>query len=69
MSNNLFLYFKNDKIVLFQSPELAKIYLRYGKIVFCDATFYAFPKLGYKLFITRVFDDIKILIIQLHLLL
>ena len=57
--NEDFLYFKNNKIVFFQSPSLAKIHLKYGDIVFCDGTFYSSPSIAYQLFITRVYDETK----------
>ncbi len=57
--NQNFLYFKNKKIVIFQSPNLAKIHIKFGTTVFCDATFYSCPSIAYQLFITRVYDMAK----------
>ena len=59
LDNQDFLAFKNDKILIFQSPNLAKIQIKYGNPVFCDATFYSCPALAYQLFITRVYDSTK----------
>ena len=54
-----FMFFKNDKIIIFQSPNLAKIHIKYGSTVFGDATFYSCPSIAYQLFITRVYDSEK----------
>ena len=54
-----FIYFKNNKIIIFQSPNLAKIHIKFGAMVFLDATFYSCPLIAYQLFITRVYDSIK----------
>ena len=40
--------------MIFQSPDQAKIHLKYGKIIFADATFFSCPNLAYQLFIIRV---------------
>ena len=45
--------------MIFQSPNLAKIHIKYGSTVFCDATFYSCPSIAYQLFITRVYDETK----------
>ena len=59
LDNQDFLAFKNDRILIFQSPNLAKIQIKYGNPVFCDSTFYSCPALAYQLFITRVYDSTK----------
>ena len=59
LDNQDFLAFKNDKIIIFQSPNLAKIQIKFGNLVFCDATFYSCPSFAYQLFITRVYDSTK----------
>ena len=53
------LAFKNNKVIIFQSPNLVKIQIKYGSQVFWDATFYSCPSFAYQLFITRVYDSIK----------
>ena len=57
IDNSNFLLYKNNRIVVFQSNNMAKIHAKYGDIVFADATYYSCPNLAYQLFITRVFDD------------
>ena len=53
------MFFKNDKIIKFQSQNLAKILIKYGATIFGDATFYSCPSIAYQLFITRVYDSEK----------
>ena len=53
------MYFKTNKNIFFQSPNLAKIHIKFGTTVFADATFYSCPSIAYQLFITRVYDSIK----------
>ena len=57
IDNNNFLLYKNNRIVVFQSNNMAKIHAKFGDIVFADATYYSCPNLAYQLFITRVFDE------------
>ena len=57
--DNEFMIFKSNKIIIFQSPNQAKIQIKHGELIFCDATFYACPKIAYQLLILRVFDDEK----------
>ena len=59
LDNRDFLAFKYDKIIIFQSPNLAKIQIKYGNLGFCDATFYSCPSFAYQLFITRVYDSTR----------
>ena len=40
IDNENYLIYKDDKTLIFQSVNLAKIQLKFGTIVFCDATFY-----------------------------
>lgn len=49
-----FLIYRDDNLMIFQSPDQAKIHLKYGKIIFADATFFSCPNLAYQLFIIRV---------------
>lgn len=59
ISNEDFLYFKNNKVVIFQSDNLSKLKLKFGFKIFCDSTFKTCPKIAYQLFITRVLDPVK----------
>ena len=36
-----YMYLKNNNITFFQSPNLAKIHIKFGATVFGDATFYS----------------------------
>ena len=40
-----------------QSPNLAKIQMKLGNIIFWDATFYICPTICYQVFITRVYSN------------
>ena len=44
--------------MIFQSPSLAKIQLKLGELVFCDATYFICPAISYQIFITRVYSPI-----------
>ena len=57
--NHKFLYFKNNKICIFQSNNMIKIHLKYGSKIFCNATFKACPSFVFQLFTTRVYDIVK----------
>ena len=45
-------------MIILQSPKLAKIHMKLGSIIFCDATFFVCPSFAYQLFIRRVFSSI-----------
>lgn len=45
--------FKNDVIILFQSPFQAKLFYKYPDNILVDGTFYIAPKCSYQVFITR----------------
>ena len=51
--NENFMIFKNDKLIVFQSPFQAKLFNEYKENLFADGTFYISPKIGYQVFITR----------------
>ena len=51
-----FFIFKDNRNLILQSPNLAKIHLEHGAIVFCVAIFSSCPSFAYQLFITRVFS-------------
>lgn len=53
-----FVIFKNERLVILQSPNLAKIQIELGSIVFCDETFFIAPKFALQVFITRVYSDL-----------
>ena len=52
-----FLIFKNNDLLIYQSPLLAKIQIKFGDILFCDGTFYSCPSITYQIFITRVYSE------------
>ena len=47
ISKEKFLVKKTNAFMLFQSPDLAKLHLKYKDTIFCDATFYTAPSLCY----------------------
>jgi hypothetical protein len=53
-----FVIFKNERLVILLSPNLAKIQIELGSIVFCDATFFIAPKFALQVFRTRVYSDL-----------
>ena len=53
-----FMIYKNNNLMIFQSPSLAKIQLKLGELVFCDETYFIFPAITYQIFITRVYSSI-----------
>ena len=57
MDEEEFVIFKNERFVILQLPNLAKIQIELGSIVFCDATFFIAPKFAFQAFITRVYSD------------
>ena len=50
-----YMIFKNDVIIIFQSPSPFQAYLfyKYSDDIFVDGTFYIAPKCCYQVFITR----------------
>lgn len=38
---------------------MAKIHLKYARIIFCDTNFKAYPQIANQIFITHVYDTIK----------
>lgn len=45
--------FKNDRLIVFQSPFQVKLFNEYKEDIFADGTFYISPKIRYQVFITR----------------
>ena len=58
LDNENFVLYKDNYMIILQSPKLAKIHMKFGSIIFCDATFFVCPSFAYQLFITRVFSSI-----------
>ena len=52
-----FVIYKDADLLVLQSPGLAKIHLKFGTILFCDATFFVCPSFSYQIFITRVYSS------------
>ena len=48
-----FVIYKDDDLMIMKSPNLAKIQMKLGIIIFCDAC----PTISYQVFITRVFSE------------
>ena len=57
ISNQKFLLYKDEEVIIFQSEDQARIHAKHGNLVFCDATFYSAPQMAYQLFITRIYDE------------
>jgi len=51
-----FKIFKNDNLIIFQSPFQAELFSKYEDI-FADGTFYIAPKISYQVFITRTYVE------------
>jgi len=51
-----FKIFKNDNLIIFQSPFQAELFSKYEEI-FADGTFYITPKISYQIFITRTYVE------------
>ncbi len=47
--------FKNNNLIIFQSPFQAELFTKYNKDIFADGTFYIAPSIGYQVFITRTY--------------
>ena len=48
-----YMIFKNNVIIIFQSPFQANLFYKYSDDIFVDGTFYIAPKCSYQVFITR----------------
>ena len=51
--NENFMIFKNDKLIVFQSPLQTNLFNEYKEDIFADGIFYISPKFGYQVSITR----------------
>lgn len=51
--NEEFMIYKDNEIIIFQSPFQASIFIKYHGDVFADGIFYITPKISYQVFITR----------------
>ena len=49
-----FMIFKNNDLIIFQSPFQAKLFSK-NKHIFADSTFYIAPIFSYQVFITRTY--------------
>eukprot|EP00833_Pecoramyces_ruminatium_P007277 jgi/Orpsp1_1/1181309/evm.model.c7180000076714.1 len=54
--NEKFMIFKNSSLIIFQSPFQANLLNFYSEDIFADGTFYAAPKMGKQIFITRIYS-------------
>ena len=52
-----FVIYKDSDLLVLQSPDLAKIQLKFGTILFCDSTFFICPSFSYQIFIARVYSS------------
>ena len=57
LDNNDFVIYKDNSMVILQSPNLAKIHLKLGSVLFFDATFFVAPSFAYQMFITRAYSE------------
>ncbi|KAL6594131.1 hypothetical protein LY90DRAFT_514337 [Neocallimastix californiae] len=53
--NENFMIFKNQNVIIFQSPFQAFLFKKYCDDLFVDGTFYIAPDFSYQVFITRSF--------------
>ncbi|KAL6600050.1 hypothetical protein U3516DRAFT_670119 [Neocallimastix sp. 'constans'] len=53
--NENFMIFKNQNVIIFQSPFQAFLFKKYCDDLFVDGTFYVAPDFSYQVFITRNF--------------
>ena len=60
-----FVIYKDADLIVLQSPGLAKIHLKFGTILFCDATFFVCPSFSYQIFINVFTHQIQVHIILL----
>ena len=44
--------------MVLQSLSLAKIHLKFGHLIFLDATFFICPSISYQVFITKVYSSL-----------
>ena len=58
LDNENYVLYKDNHMIILQSPKLAKIHMKLCSIIFCDATFFVCPSFAYQLFIRRVFSSI-----------
>ena len=56
MKDEDFLVYKDNDLLIRQSPALAKIQLTLRNIEFCDDSFFICPPIAYQVFITRVYS-------------
>ena len=45
LTNEKFFIYKDKDLMILQSPSLAKIHLKFGHLIFCDATFFICPSI------------------------
>lgn len=57
LSGESFMLKKNEDFIIFQSPSLAKLHIKYRDKIFCDGTFYIAPSISYQVFITRIYAE------------
>ena len=57
LKDEKFVIYKDADLMIMQSPNLAKIQMKLGNIIFCNATFYICPTICYQVFITRVYSN------------
>lgn len=57
LSGESFMLKKTEDYIIFQSPSLAKLHIKYPDNIFCDGTFYIAPSISYQVFITRIYAE------------
>lgn len=57
LKDEKFVIYKDEYLMIMQSPNLAKIQKKLSNIIFCDATFFICPAISYQVFIMKVYSD------------
>jgi hypothetical protein len=57
LNNNDFIIYKDNSKIILQSSSHAKIQMKLGSIIFCDAIFFMFLIFVYQLFITGIYSS------------
>ena len=55
LSGESFMLIKDEDFIIFQSPSLVKLHLKYPDQIFCDGNFYIAQSISYQVFITRIY--------------
>ena len=67
LDNSDFIIYRDNSMIILQSPSLAKIQMKLWLIIFWDTTFFVVSNFAYQLFITMYILQ-QLIVIILHLL-